>query len=70
MRMVWALICVAALSSMFAGAASAHAWLGRAALGVGRGSELVDSDSSRKSKLPCNSEHPPSYCKPKSGSGS
>ena len=69
MRMVRALIAIAALGSMSASACFAHAWLGRAALGVGHGSRLIDdSTSNRKSKLPCNSEHPPSYCKPNSGS--
>jgi len=69
MRIVRALICAAALGSMSASACFAHAWLGRAALGVGHGSRLIDdSNTNRKSKLPCNSEHPPAYCKPNSGS--
>jgi hypothetical protein len=58
---------------MSAGVASAHAWLGRAVLGAGDGRQLIDdsnNNTSRKSKLPCNSDHPPSYCKPNSGSGS
>jgi hypothetical protein len=73
MRLVRTVICVAALGSMSASAASAHVWLARAALGAGPGSQFVDDSTnnntnSRKSKLPCNSEHPPSYCKPNTGS--
>lgn len=73
MRMVRTLICIAALSSMPAGALSAHVLLDRAAFGVGLGIQPIDdsdsnSNSNRKSKLPCNSDHPPTYCKPKTGS--
>jgi len=66
LRTVTALIALAAL--MLISASFAHAWPGQVAFRIGHAIERVASDQ-KKSKLPCDGERPPSYCKPTKGSG-